>query len=85
MVGGGAKFDEAKKTPPPPPRQREQPAAALAPTKSIDPAQRCAVFYRGITFPNSFCNSLCSAFTLDIWFVSIGLLCLWYGVRDGVY
>ena len=79
MVGGGGNLVW------PNPRQREQPAAALAPTKSIDPAQRFLRYDNHKIFPNSCCNSLCSAFTLDIWFVSIGLLCLWYGVRDGVY
>ena len=41
--GGEAKFGEAKNNPPHP-RQREQTAAALAPSKSIDPA----VFNRGM-------------------------------------
>ena len=42
--------------------------------------------YNHNTFPNPFFNYLASAFTHDVWSVSLGLLCFCYGavVRDGV-
>ena len=73
------------KTIPPHPRQREQTAAALAPSKSIDPA----VFNRGmITIKPSLTPSAILYVQPShlIWLVSISLSCLWYGagVRDEV-
>jgi len=83
--GGGGKIWRSQKQSPPHPRQREQTAAALAPSKSIDPA----VFYRGmITIKPSPTSSAILYVQPShlIWLVSISLSCLCYGagVRDEV-